>query len=72
LILIYLGSAQLTVRDNLTGSLEVGKQADLIVLSDDLFKINTNKIHKTKILATYISGKMVYDGGLGVMVTELF
>jgi hypothetical protein len=23
-------------------------------------------------LATYISGKMVYDGGLGVMVTELF
>ena len=67
-----LGSAQLTTRDNLTGSLEVGKQADLIVLSQDLFKISTTKIHEVKILATYISGKMAYDGGLGVMVTELF
>jgi hypothetical protein len=60
------------MRDHLTGSLEKGKVGDFVVLSADLFKIKSNEIHKTEVLATYIGGKMVYDGGLGTMVTEIF
>ena len=42
------------------GSLEKGKAADFIVLSNDLMKCNVSSILNTKILATYIDGKLVY------------
>ena len=42
------------------GSLEKGKAADFIVLSNDLMTCKDSMILNTKILATYINGKMVY------------
>lgn len=42
------------------GSLEVGKSADLIVLDQNLFKIEPSEIHDTKVLNTYLQGKEIY------------
>jgi predicted amidohydrolase YtcJ len=42
------------------GSLEVGKRADLVVLSDDIFKAPPEALLKTKILLTLADGKPVY------------
>lgn len=43
------------------GTLEPGKLADFVILSDDLRTINHNKIRDVKIMATYLAGKMVYQ-----------
>ncbi|MFC1996301.1 amidohydrolase [Chloroflexota bacterium] len=43
-----------------TGSIEVGKQADLIVLDQNLFEIPTSEIAKTKVLLTLVDGQEVY------------
>ena len=42
------------------GTLEIGKQADLIVLDQNLFEIPTNEIAKTKVLLTLVDGREVY------------
>lgn len=46
--------------DKETGSIEVGKSADLVVLDQDLFRIAPRRIHETKVLATVFKGKTVY------------
>jgi predicted amidohydrolase YtcJ len=43
-----------------TGSLEVGKRADLIVLDRDIFSIDSDTIADTKVLKTYLDGRLVY------------
>jgi predicted amidohydrolase YtcJ len=43
-----------------TGSLEVGKRADLIVLDRDIFSIESDTIADTKVLMTYLDGRLVY------------
>ncbi|MDP2387356.1 MAG: amidohydrolase [Bacteroidota bacterium] len=43
------------------GSLEKGKFADLIILDTDLLKCEEEKVLKTKVIATYIGGKIVYS-----------
>ena len=43
-----------------TGTLEVGKAADLIVLDRDLFTVPPSKIHEAKVLMTLLEGKSVY------------
>jgi len=43
-----------------TGSIEVGKQADIVVLDQNLFDIPTNEIAKTKVLLTLVDGKEVF------------
>ena len=57
-----IGSAKICGEDNNIGSLEVGKQADLIVIDRNLFEIkDIGSIHKTKVLITMIKGKIVYN-----------
>jgi predicted amidohydrolase YtcJ len=46
--------------ENETGSIEVGKQADIIVLDQNLFEIPVSEIAKTKVLMTLVDGKDVY------------
>ncbi|TXS89678.1 amidohydrolase [Parahaliea aestuarii] len=43
------------------GSLEAGKQADFVVLSDNLFDMDTYAIHQAKVLMTVVDGKVVYE-----------
>ena len=56
-----LNSAFQMKQDRTTGSLEKGKQADLIVLNQNLFNISPGKIADTKVLKTMLGGKVVYE-----------
>lgn len=47
-------------QDHLTGSLEVGKLADLIVLDRDVFGTAPTEIAKVAVLRTIVGGKTVY------------
>jgi predicted amidohydrolase YtcJ len=46
--------------DDVKGSLEAGKLADLVVLSEDLFKILPRRIAEVEVLLTVVGGKAVY------------
>jgi predicted amidohydrolase YtcJ len=56
-----LGAAFAGRRERQEGSLEVGKLADLIIVNQDLFKIEPNEIGKTEVLLTMVGGKVVYE-----------
>lgn len=56
-----IGGAYVGHSDQSTGSLEVGKAADLIVLDSNLFDIEPSEIHKAKVDLTLLNGKTVYD-----------
>jgi predicted amidohydrolase YtcJ len=43
-----------------TGSIEVGKNADLIVLDHNLFAIPATEIERSKVLLTFFEGRAVY------------
>jgi predicted amidohydrolase YtcJ len=43
-----------------TGSIEVGKQADMVVLDQNLFEIPATEIADTKVLLTLVDGEPVY------------
>jgi predicted amidohydrolase YtcJ len=47
-------------QDDIRGSIEVGKLADLTVISDDILTIDPNKIHEIPVLYTIVGGKIVY------------
>jgi predicted amidohydrolase YtcJ len=56
-----LGAAYAGHRDRTEGSLQPGKLADLIILSQDLFKIEPSEIGKTQVMITMVGGKVVYQ-----------
>ncbi len=43
-----------------TGSIEVGKLADLAVLDRNLFELPANRIHEAKVVRTLLEGRTVY------------
>ena len=43
------------------GSLEVGKNADFIILSQNLMTVNERDILKTQVLQTFVDGKKVHQ-----------
>ena len=55
------GSAYARFSDDRLGTLEVGKEADLAVLSQDIFSIKPEEISKTKVLTTMVAGKVVFE-----------
>ena len=46
--------------DDATGSIEVGKAADLIVLDQNLFRVPAGEIGKVKVVLTFFGGKKVF------------
>ncbi len=57
------GAAYASYEEDIKGSLDTGKLADLVVLSKDIFKIAPDDLLKTKVLATVWDGKIVYSDG---------
>lgn len=47
--------------EDIKGSIEIGKLADLIVLSDDIFKISPKDILDVKVIHTILDGNIVYS-----------
>ena len=43
------------------GSLEAGKLADLILVSQESFDVDPRKIAETKVLLTMVGGRIVHD-----------
>jgi predicted amidohydrolase YtcJ len=43
------------------GSISIGKLADFVVLSDDIFRVNESKIKDVQIVRTVVGGKTVYQ-----------
>ena len=54
-------AAYLTREEDIKGTLEPGKLADIIVLSDDLLTIDPEKILDVQVLMTIVDGKVVYE-----------
>jgi predicted amidohydrolase YtcJ len=56
-----IGAAFAGRREKVEGSLEVGKLADLIILSQNIFDIEPRKIGATKAVTTIVGGRVVYQ-----------
>ncbi len=48
-------------RDHEIGSIEVGKLADLVVLSENLYEIDPSTIHEVDVLYTIMNGELTWD-----------
>jgi predicted amidohydrolase YtcJ len=55
-----INDAYVNFEESETGSIEVGKAADLIVLDRNLFEIPLHEIRQAKELLTLLEGKEVY------------
>ena len=55
-------NAYLVFLEDEIGSLETGKLADLIVLDRDILECPVDDIRDSKVLQTYASGKLIYEG----------
>jgi predicted amidohydrolase YtcJ len=56
-----MGSAYASGDEKVKGSIEVGKLADLVVLSADIFKSDPVEIEKAKVVMTIFDGKVIYE-----------
>ncbi len=61
IIAYTLGAAIAGRREKTEGSLEAGKAADLIVLSQNLFEIPANQTGKTEVVLTMVGGRVAYE-----------
>ena len=60
-----LGAAYAGFREKTEGSLEPGKVADLIIVSQDLFHVTPASLGKTTAILTMVGGKVVYESPAG-------
>jgi predicted amidohydrolase YtcJ len=56
-----LNGAYLAKEENIKGSIEPGKLADMIVLDRDVFTIPVDEIKNVKVLTTIVDGHIVYQ-----------
>ena len=56
-----MGAAYQMGWEETIGSLEVGKRADLVVVSQDLFEIDPSEIHKSSAILTMLGGQVVHE-----------
>jgi hypothetical protein len=60
LALYTINAAVASRTERETGSLEVGKAADLIVIDRNLFAVPLTEIHKARVVLTLVEGKVVW------------
>jgi predicted amidohydrolase YtcJ len=56
-----LGAAFAGRREKTEGSIETGKLADIIILSQNIFDVDAHKISDTKVATTMVGGRIVYQ-----------
>jgi predicted amidohydrolase YtcJ len=56
-----LGAAYAGRREKTEGSIETGKLADLLIVSQNIFEVDSHAIAKTKVVKTIVGGRVVYD-----------
>ncbi len=62
LLMAYtIHAAKAILRDKIIGSIEVGKQADLVLLDRDVLTVSPEQIKDTQVLWTMFGGKIVYE-----------
>lgn len=65
-------AAYLAFEEEKKGTLEAGKLADFIILSDDIFKIEKSAIKNIKIMGTVTGGNICYQEDKSVFGSEKF
>ncbi len=56
-----LNPAYVMRQEQIVGSIEVGKEADLIILNQNIFEIDANQIAQTEVLQTFLQGELIYQ-----------
>lgn len=56
-----INGAYVMGQETITGSLEVGKAADFVVLDQNIFDVNVSDIAKTQVLSTVLEGEVVFE-----------
>lgn len=54
-----MGGAYASFEENIKGSIEEGKLADLVILTEDIFEINPDKIKDVKVAGLIFDGKLM-------------
>lgn len=56
------GNAYALQMEDITGSIEVGKCADFVILEKNIFEVPAKDIYKVKVVQTISEGKVIYEG----------
>ena len=48
-------------QEDITGSIEVGKYTDLVVLEKNLFEVSSSEIGEVKVMMTFFGGRQVFN-----------
>jgi predicted amidohydrolase YtcJ len=56
-----MGSAYAEFQENEKGSITVGKLADMVMLSEDIFIVEPARIRNVKVLKTFVGGKLIWE-----------
>jgi len=62
--ILTINGAWLQGFDEFTGSIEEGKNADFVIVEQNIFEIPVNEISDAKVLQTYFQGNNVYDSSI--------
>lgn len=60
--MMTINAAKLLQHDDKTGSITVGKCADLVVIDKDIFNMSTDQISSAEVVRTYLQGELIFGG----------
>ncbi len=56
-----INAAYVMRQENKVGTIEIGKEADFIILSQNIFEIPNDQIGQTQVLKTYLQGELIFE-----------